>query len=123
MKEEANFFVCVEDPVSMRRSFLLSSKNILDTLKNFESTSEVREEKFSLVHELKGVFHDILKLDRKLKSALPKMKGSSDVFESKQQEPVKKVVKKHVKKSHLKTKLDVLEDELSKVESRLRSLT
>lgn len=120
-KEESAFYVCIDDPISMRRDFLLSSKNILDTLKTFESASEVRSEKLSLFHELKDVCNDILKLDRKLRSLLPKTKISANIFKA-EKAPLKKIVKKPAKKSVLKAKLDVLEDELSRVESRLRSL-
>ncbi|OYT31616.1 hypothetical protein DRJ22_05890 [Candidatus Woesearchaeota archaeon] len=116
-KQEDFFYVCVKDPVGLRRDLLLSSKALLDSLKTFELHYSIKAEKTKLFHDLKKVFDDILVLDRKLRSVLPKVKVPAAVVspvdvESVKFEPVA------VKRS----KLDVLEDELSRVESKLSSL-
>lgn len=118
-KQEELFYVCVHDPVSLRRNLLLSSKALLDCLKTFELHNAVKNEKSKLFHDLKRVFDEILTLDRKLKSLLPKVKVPAYV---KKEEVPKKIEKPKESEYVPKTKLDVLEEELSKVESKLSSL-
>jgi hypothetical protein len=113
------FFVGIKNPIVVRRLLLNSSKDVLDALKDYESFERLKETKVKHVIELKKILDEILVLNKKLKSHLPKSPGKMGY---------KKVVKKKGKATRPKkmkgvaSKLDALEQELSNVESRLKSL-
>lgn len=108
------FYVGVQSPVELRRACLLSSKALLDILKRYEDASLLRQEKAESIAELKHLFDEIIVLNRKLRSKLPKVAVPSE-----KPAPVE-VPKKNVVKT--KTHMDLLEDELSKIEERLEAL-
>ncbi|MBW3019346.1 hypothetical protein KY329_04140 [Candidatus Woesearchaeota archaeon] len=111
--EEDVFYVGVSDPAGLRRDCLLGGKALLDILKRYEVSKELRENKLSYTHELKRVFDEILVLNRKMRSMLPKVPEAPGIASP---------VKKNVKTSLPKTHMDILEDELAKIEERLEAL-
>ena len=111
-------FVGIRDPVELRRDLLESSKSIIDSLKRYESYTSVKEEKLGYILQLKRVFDELIVLNKKLRSKLPKMPVKpAPVLLSRELEEVKRLPRKEHK-----SKIDVLEEELSKVESRLAGL-
>lgn len=110
------YYVNVKDPVESRKDLLLSSRNVLDSLRRFEKYLLINEKKHIHIAELKHVFDELSVLNKKLKQRLPKVPGKAVPKQEKEA-----VVKKEPAKS-VKSKLDVLEEELAKVESRLSSL-
>lgn len=115
--DDTLFFVGVKDPVEVRKELLLGSKNILNSLKRYEQFVQLKEEKVRVSLELQRVFDEILVLNKKLRNHLPKVpvSGASE-------EPLKEELRKQESKTIPKAKLDLLDDELARVERRLNSL-
>lgn len=114
--EEDVFYVGVKDPAGLRKDCLLGSKALLDILKRFENSKDLRSQKLTYITELKRVFDEILVLNRKLRTKLPKV-ADEPVIE--QKEKVSRAVKaKPISRTHM----DILEDELAKIEERLEAL-
>lgn len=114
MEKQDLFYVGIGGPVDIRKDLLTSSKVLLGGLKRYEDYQQLRDKKFELLGDLKRVFDELLVLNRKFRSKLPR------IPEEKPQPERRKVApkKEHPVKSHL----DVLEDELRKIEKRLESL-
>ena len=116
-----NFFVGIGNPVNVRRLLLNSSKDVLDALKDYENFGFLKEEKARYIIELKKVVDEVLVLNKKMRSHLPKTPlqappvrtAPSRSHDKKAPEP---------KISRVASKMDELETELSKVESRLKAL-
>ena len=113
------FYVGIKNPTAVRRLLLNSSKDVLDALKDYESFERLKDAKVKYTVELKRIIDEVLVLNKKLKNHLPKSPGKMGLKSS---------IKKTVKKAHSKkmkgvaSKLDALEQELSTVETRLKSL-
>lgn len=112
--EDQLFYVGIPDNVEIRKELLTSSKNLLDGLKRYERYKNIKEQKVAYIVELKRVFDELLVLNRKLRTKLPKTVGTPPPAELK--------TSKHKKPKAKKSHLDALEDELSKIEERLESL-
>ena len=117
--EDELFYVGLRDPVELRKELLLSSKNLIDSLRKYEAYKDIKIEKLRHVLQLKHVFDELLVLNKKLRGKLPRM-------------PVK--VPPTTREPHMerqvrgkpvrieKTKMEELEAELEKIEGRLGSL-
>ena len=115
-----NFFVGIKNPSNARRLLLNSSKDVLDALKDYENFEDLKAEKAKHIIELKRVLDEILVLNKKLKTHIPKTPLAG---------PAKRPsIGKHKKSrstrkmSRVASKMDMLESELSKVEERLKGL-
>lgn len=123
--EEELFFVGIRDPIELRKELLTSSKNLIDSLRRYEAFKDIKEEKLQNVLELKHVFDELLVLNRKLRNHLPRMplKVPPALKELQQMREGPKPMKIAGKPSKIgKNKIDVLEEELAKIEERLGSL-
>jgi polyhydroxyalkanoate synthesis regulator phasin len=122
--EEELFFVGIRDPIELRKELLTSSKNLIDSLRRYEAFKDLKEEKLQNVLELKHVFDELLVLNRKLRNHLPripvKVPTALKEMQQMREGPKPKVVGKPAKIG--KNKIDVLEEELAKIEERLGSL-
>jgi len=116
-----NFFVGLKNPVAIRRLLLNSSKDILDSLKDYDQFEELKAEKAKYIVELKHVIDEIIVLNKKLKGHLPKTPLSGPAKRPSIKKGHKKAHSKK-RKSSVASKVDILESELSKVEERLKSL-
>ncbi|VVB81635.1 Uncharacterised protein [uncultured archaeon] len=117
--EEELFFVGIKDPIELRKELLTSSKNLIDSLRKFEQYTEIKQEKQANILELKRVFDELMVLNKKIRNHLPKTPLKAP--------PVIKEVheEKHAKGKPTKfaeNKVDVLEQELAKIEERLGGL-
>src|SRR3989338_5757137 len=108
--EENLFFVGIQEPVETRKDLLTCSKQILDTLRKYEKFKLVRQRKMETVKELQRVFDEIIVLNKKLRSTLPKIPIKETPIET---------PKTVIKTEKTRSKLDLLEEELAKVEQRL----
>ena len=115
--DETLFFVGVKDHVEVRKELLISSKNVLNSLKRYEMFMQVKEEKARVENELQRVFDELLLLNKKLRNHLPKVPIKGGVEDSPQQPR-----KEEPKISSQKGNMDILEEELARVEKRLSSL-
>jgi hypothetical protein len=121
-KAKEPFFVGIGDPVIIRRNLLLSSKSIIDSLKRQEGIVDLRLRKENYLVEFKRVMDEIIILNKKLRSHLPKV-------------PLREKEVRHViparalsegpeapgiprKSSHI----ELLEKELARIESKLDAL-
>jgi hypothetical protein len=116
------FFVGIKNPVNTRRLLLNSSKDLLDALKDLENFENLKQEKAKYIIELKKVLDEIMVLNKKLKSHLPKTPLQAPpkygpVARKKKGQKMPKTKMKDVA-----SKMDVLESELAKVEERLQGL-
>ena len=112
--ESELFFVGIRDPIELRKELLTGSKDIIDSLKRYEQYKDLKEEKLHHIMELKRVFDELLVLNKKLRTKLPRT-------------PIKVPIPRETRGKARTTKItpakiDVLEQELSKIEERLGSL-
>ncbi|MBS3128170.1 hypothetical protein J4410_03420 [Candidatus Woesearchaeota archaeon] len=118
------YYIGIKEPMEVRRELLMSSRGIIQTLKRYETFKTLREEKLNSVYELKRVMEEIAVLNRKLKRRLPASKiRMMELLQDKkaeQKETPQIRVQERVKEE--KTRLELLESELDKIENRLNEL-
>jgi len=125
VKEEKNLYVGIKDPVEMRRSLLESSRTIIKSLKRYEKTKAIRNEKLFLMNKLSGLVKEIMQLDAELKSKLPKKHAKLPNFRKKNDKPKKKgkVPEKIEPKKPEIDELDRLDFDLHDIEQKLSRLS
>jgi len=117
--EDELFFVGIRDPIEMRKELLTSSKNLIDSLKRYEAYRSVKEEKQQHILELKHVFDELLVLNRKLRGKLPRTPLKAPTVEREERQRAKTV---KITTKPAQSKVDVLEEELARIEERLGGL-
>lgn len=125
MEDKYGFFVGIKDPVSVRRSILECTKDIVRNLQKYEQFRKTREEKIKKIIELKHVFEEIDKLNADLKAEFPKADLKLDVFERapvKERKSIKEPKPEKISKKQL-GEIEKLEEELSLIENRLNRLS
>ena len=115
-KTEDPLYVGVADPVGLRKDLLNSSKLIIGSLKKYEIFHVLREEKGKYVSDLKKSLREINMLTRRLKQMLPKtsIQPQPKLPEFEEEEAIQPRIIKE------KTRLAELEDELAKIDERLK---
>jgi len=102
---------------------LMSTKDILDALKRYEQYKMIRTEKLKVLGELKHVADQLLVLNRKLRSKMPKSPVKIPDFHVGMREGEGKIITGPTPMTaRPKSKLDVLQEELEKIEARLGAL-
>ena len=131
MKEQSNelFFVQVKEPSEVRRNILETLRDIVGVLKSFEKFKHIRHEKLEKINKLRGLLKETNKVLGTLKSKLPQTNLRATVA----REAPKKAHHKKGKKMKVAeaekmpkkeiTEADKLEEQLSVIESKLKSLT
>ena len=120
--EDELFYVGIRDPVELRKELLTSSKELIDALRRYEQYKDIKEQKLQFTIELKRVFDELLVLNKKLRGKLPRVPiKTPTVTRAEETQTTKKTSSKSTIK-YTKSKIDVLEDELAKIEERLGSL-
>jgi len=109
--ENELFYVGIKEPTEIRKELLTGSKTIIDSLKRYEKYKNIKENKLQYILQLKRVFDELLVLNKKLRTKLPQV-------------PIKKTpeITKPTQTKLAKTNIDLLEEELSKIEERLSGL-
>ncbi len=122
--EEELFFVGIRDPIEVRKELLTSSKNLIDSLKRYEAYKDVKEEKIRHIMELKHVFDELLVLNKKMRNHLPRtpLKAPPVMREIRETREARMPMKGRLPMKMTKSKIDVLEEELEKIEERLGGL-
>ncbi len=116
MKESHAFYAGIHEPRELRKDVLLGQKAILDSLKKYEHIRAIRAEKEIRVLELKKMLSALRLLTGQLKGILPASAIKGKTPEARPSAPMKQETRAR------KTKLQVLEEELAKIESKLTSL-
>ena len=123
-KQESLLFVGITNKDELRRDVLECSRDVLESLRDYEKFKSTKDEKQKLIHTFKEDIKEITKLMNKLKASIPKVKGT-DI-----KRPERKAVKTveetkfvRVEKPKEKTELERLESELDDIEGKLNSLS
>lgn len=117
----ADIFVGMHDLVNVRKGVLCASKDTLKILQGYEQYKRLRTEKLQYVLKLYRTLSEISSLNKKLKSSLPQISVHS-VQETIGVHHTVVDVPEHVAPKPAKSKLDLLEEELNAIESRLSAL-
>lgn len=123
-KEKAKepLFVGIGDPVLVRRNLLLSSKELIDALKRQEGLIDLRLRKENYLVEFKRITDALVVLNKKLRVHLPKVPLREK--EARYVIPIRALSESpeapilYKKNSHI----ELLEKELSRIESKLNAL-
>ena len=130
-KDDNAYFVSIRSPLEYRRQLLESSKKAIYCLQNHQRVLLIRQRKLKEAANLKHSLRELMFLNRKFNEKLPKYetallheaKKISRETESafKEYKAVERRPAKDQKKKE-KTDLDRLEDALSSIEGKLKSL-
>lgn len=127
--ETQQLFVEIREPSVTRRDVLLATKDVLDSLKKYEEYSSIKVEKQKTWDSLKRVMNELLVLNRKLRSAIPKAPVPNTTLYARTTDVDSRLAREKEEfitgltpSARPKSKLDILQEELSKIESRLSSL-
>jgi hypothetical protein len=123
MKKKASpstLFVELPDHSGVRRDVLMSTKDVLDALKRYEEYQRIKSEKMQALAELRRTVSQISTLNRKLKSKLPKTQIRVPEVSTREREEL--FTGPSPQLARPKSKLDSLQEELEKIESRLGAL-
>ena len=122
--EQDLLFVEIKEPSATRRDVLMATKDVLDALKRYEEYKATKAEKMRTLGELKHVVDELLVLNRKLRSKMPKapIKIPELRVEGVREREGKIITGPSPIVARPKSKLDILQEELEKIESRLGAL-
>tara|TARA_Y100000310_G_C20693181_1_gene823728 strand:- start:1371 stop:1745 length:375 start_codon:yes stop_codon:yes gene_type:complete len=124
MSEDENFFVQVRSPGELRKEILISSKNVLMTLKKYEEINDLRSKKVESLSVLKEVMKEIKMLVNQLNNFLPKttLRAASKKPGRERKESLE--VKREIKdiRKDTTSELDKLERELASIEGKIGDL-
>jgi polyhydroxyalkanoate synthesis regulator phasin len=127
-----SLFVPVNEPDDIRRELLTNNKAVLGALRRYEHYREIRKAKLEAFNELAHTWAELEKLQRKLKSALPKTDLKAQPVQkftpatiaqrpvAKPEQP-KAPIQKPKPHEH-KSKVQLLEEQLAKIEGKLQRL-
>lgn len=121
------FYVNLNEPVEVHRAVLESTKQILSNLKKYESFKKVRTYKLESLMQLKHVMGEINLLVNRFNREMPKTGLRAARVKAAAVAVPKKVKAEAAPKplkeiAEHKSKIDVLEEELNDIESRLKIL-
>ena len=134
---DQSFFVGVNNPKEIRKDLILSARQMTQALVAYEKYKEIREEKVSLLQELKKTMDSVIYLNKKLRSHLPRVKTTpkavpikhEHMLDSERKAAAKKAVKKTTTKKTVKkqvpqpkSRLEQLRAELDRYDAKLSKL-
>ncbi len=120
------FYVGIENPVSVRRGILETSKMIIHFLQGYEKLKALRSEKRAQVSKLRAIYDDVVGMMADIKAELPKVDVRSLPKVHEKVRPIDaktavKAVAKEAKPS--RHAVDRLEEELGEIEQKLRTIS
>jgi len=115
-------YIGVPEHVDVRRDLLFSSRDLLSTLKAYETVKEIRTRRAELTFELHKVMDEIAVLVKKTRVNLPKTPTKLTIGQrGESTEDEDRPARKGVRKAS-DDKLGMLDSELSKIEAKLKRL-
>ena len=139
-KKEELLYVGIDEPVTLRRALLESSKSLVHLLKQQQNLKQLRTSKQRKVEELRGLVVEINELTAQAKQLMPKMEGLQLPAEEREPkmkaakaakasaagaavaQPKKLMPKISAPSFHAESHMDKLERELRNIEEKLKSL-
>lgn len=121
-KEESPLFVGITSGNELKMSMLECSKNILESLKDYESFQNLRDEKINLINQFKNDVKEVSRLINALKRSLPKVNGMEIKKPEVRKAKEEKQKDSEEKRPMIKTELERLEEELNALENKINSL-
>ena len=123
MDQKSPVYIGIPDHIEIRKLLLLGSKDLLSSLKAYESIKEIKTQRAEATFELHRVMDEISVLVKKTRMNLPKPPQRIGIdgqvkedAEADQDKPGKKPKKAN------EDKLSAIDSELNKIESRLKKL-
>lgn len=110
MKKQDSYYVGINESTRIRKDLLLCSKSVIDVLKRISLFKELKQRKIEKLQELRQVTDSLIVLNKKIRSKLP------------EKPEIPKEVKKRVKEEKISYDVAYLEEELEKIENRLKDL-
>ena len=127
--KEKGFYVGISNPVDVRRNILETSKEIIHVLKRYENFHHIKEAKRAEMNKFRSMVDEINQLMLRLKTSLPPVRMEDlprrEAAETtrKAAEPVAvKRAKAMQEGTAPSSELDRLEQELGKIEDKLKGL-
>jgi len=130
-EEDTPYFVSIKAPIDLRRQMLESSKKSIHCLQNHQRILLIREKKKREMAELNDSIKELIFLNKKFNEKLPKYKHEllrdPKTITKETQEAVKPIEHRppkvaRPKPMREKTELEKLEDSLSSIEGKLKTL-
>lgn len=117
-------YIGIPEHVEIRRDLLLCSRDILFALKAYEAAREARARRIELIFDLHKVMDELGVLTKKIRLKMPRMPGKISLTQP-MQLPEEKVRPTPGKKTPRKEKdkLDILDQEMTRIEGKLKRLT
>lgn len=122
MKTDHPYYVGVHDAQNLRRDLLTSTKDLLESLKGLEEYKAIRRQKLALIIELKKTVDSLVVLNRKLRSAIPRPWMPHHEKAPAVLKPTAALNAKAEVEDHARSKIDMIEHELERIEARLGEL-
>ena len=110
--DENVFYVGIKEPIQLRRLLLECSKEILQSLQDYEKIQAIREEKIQNIMQLKTLIKEIYNLNSQLGRILPKAQLRAS------EEPKQIIPSEHRRRQEL----DTFQNQLDAIEQKLDSL-
>ena len=82
--EDDLFYVQIPEHLEFRRNLLLSSRSLIEMLKQSERINILRNEKLMNIAELRKMIEEIVLLNRKLKISMPGLRNTADLWVNRQ---------------------------------------
>ncbi len=136
-KKDELLYVGIDEPVTLRRALLESSKSLVHLLKQQQNLKQLRNSKQMKVEELRGLVVHINELAAQAKQLMPQMDGLEMPAEEEESKPKaakaskagpavaqqkKLMLKISAPRIHMESHVDKLEKELQEIENKLKSL-
>ena len=129
-ESEELFFVQVREPTEIRRNILETLKEIVEVLQRFEKFRQMRHEKIERINHLRVLLRQAGKMLGDLRSRMPQTNLRATAVKETPRLPAAHYRKKKKGKAEAKqetpkkemTELEKLENELSAIENKLKSL-
>ncbi len=136
-KREELLYVGIDEPVTLRRALLESSKSLVHLLKQQQSLKQLRASKHSKVEQLRGLVVQINELTAQAKQLMPQREGLNLPAEQEERKPKTAKAGKAIAvvsqprrlmprisapTVHMESHVDKLEKELQDIENKLKSL-
>ncbi|MBI2575225.1 hypothetical protein HYV82_05060 [Candidatus Woesearchaeota archaeon] len=118
------FYVGIENPVSVRRGILETSKMLINFLQRYEKLKALRSEKHAQASKLRAIYDDVVGMMADIKAELPKVDVRSLPKWHEDRLLAPKASAKAVAKEArpVRHAVDRLEAELTEIEQKLKTI-